>query len=126
MTRQRVTIADVACVAEVSAGTVSNVLNGKAAVRPETRNRVEAAIRELHFRPDTLARSLTARSRMAEGREKDPATPLLITVGYTSVDYMARVNVLPHRDDRVTALAIDKLLGGPTVSYTHLRAHETV
>ena len=35
MMRQRVTIADVARLAEVSAGTVSNVLNGKAAVRPE-------------------------------------------------------------------------------------------
>ena len=116
MTRRRVTIADVARLAEVSAGTVSNVLNGTAAVRPETRDRVEAAIRDLHFRPNTLARSLTARSRMAQGREQDPATPLLITVGYTSVDYVARVNVLPHRDDRVTALGIDKLLGGPAAN----------
>src|SRR3954467_12454730 len=116
MTRRRVTITDVARLAKGSAGTVSNVLNGTAAVRPETRNRVESAIRDLHFRPNTLARSLTARNHMTPSREKDPAMPVLITAGYTSVDCRGRVSVRPRRDDRVTPLGIDKLLGGPAAN----------
>jgi len=100
----------------VSTGTVSNVLNGTAVVRPDTRDRVEAAIRELSFRPNELARSLIARTRPPDPRRSDSAGPRLITVGYTSVDYTARINVLPHRDDRVTALGIEKSLGGPAAN----------
>ena len=63
MSRRRVTIADVATRAGVSVGTVSHVMNAKTPVRPETRARVEAAIAELGYRPNVLARSLMTRSR---------------------------------------------------------------
>jgi ribokinase len=116
MVRKRVTIADVARRAGVSIGTVSNVLNGTVAVRPDTRDRVEAAIHELSFRPNALARSLIARTRPPDQKPGDPMVPRLITVGYTSVDYTARISVLPHRDDRVTALGIEKSLGGPAAN----------
>ena len=42
--------------------------------------------------------------------------PRLISVGYISVDYVCRVGVLPHRDDRVTAEHIEKALGGPAAN----------
>lgn len=116
MRPRRVTIADVARRAGVSVGTVSNVLNGTAAVRPDTRDRVEAAIRELGFRPNELARSLPGRSRTLIAKPDGGEAPRLITVGYTSVDYTARVAVLPHRDDRITALGIEKSLGGPAAN----------
>lgn len=54
----RVTMRDVARVAGVSTKTVSNVVTGAFAVRPETRERVEAAIRELDFVPNLSAREL--------------------------------------------------------------------
>jgi LacI family transcriptional regulator len=61
----RVTIADVATRARVSKTTVSHVLSGKRPVAPATRLRVNAAIAELGYRPDGLARSLrTRRSHM--------------------------------------------------------------
>jgi ribokinase len=113
MARRRVTIADVATRAGVSIGTVSHVINATTPVRPETRARVEAAIEALGYRPNVLARSLITRSREVGRAPADPALPRLITVGYTSVDYTARVAVLPHRDDRITALDIEKSLGGP-------------
>lgn len=58
------TIYDVARRAGVTATTVSNVIRGKGSVGLETRERVEAAIAELDYRPNLLARGL-ARSRSA-------------------------------------------------------------
>jgi LacI family transcriptional regulator len=55
---QRVTIRDVARLAEVSIGTVSKALNNSGAMRAETRARVVAVARELGFRPNDLAHSL--------------------------------------------------------------------
>ena len=54
-----VTIRDVAKLAGVSPMTVSRVINGSPKVAPQTRERVEAAIAELHYVPNTLARGLT-------------------------------------------------------------------
>src|SRR3954471_14413687 len=53
------TIYDVARVAGVSHQTVTRLLKGYAGIRPETRDRVAEAIRELGYRPNLNARSLT-------------------------------------------------------------------
>src|SRR5579875_3249558 len=52
------TMRDVALLAGVGVGTVSRVVNGGASVRPQTAERVNAAIRELGFRRNDVARSL--------------------------------------------------------------------
>ncbi len=52
------TIKDVASAAGVSAMTVSRVLNAEPNVRPATRERVQAAIVELNYRPNLSARNL--------------------------------------------------------------------
>jgi len=52
------TIRDVAKYAKVSVGTVSNVLNHSPLVRPDTRERVLAAIEALNYHPSAAARSL--------------------------------------------------------------------
>src|SRR5262249_10960168 len=46
--------------AGVSIGTASKALNGQGKLRPETRDRVGAAARELGFTPNVLARALLA------------------------------------------------------------------
>ncbi|KXH78778.1 LacI family DNA-binding transcriptional regulator [Sporosarcina sp. HYO08] len=53
-----VSIRDVAKHASVSVATVSRVLNDKGYVSVETRKKVEAAIAELNYRPNEVARSL--------------------------------------------------------------------
>jgi LacI family transcriptional regulator len=64
MPKAKVTIADVAKSAGVSAMTVSRVLNNKGEISPATRERVQAAIDHLGYRPSAIARSLaTQRSR---------------------------------------------------------------
>lgn len=54
-------MADVARVAGVSHQTVSRVLNDHPNVRPDTRDRVLVAIRELGYRPNVAARTLVTR-----------------------------------------------------------------
>ncbi|WP_144712879.1 LacI family DNA-binding transcriptional regulator [Curtobacterium pusillum] len=54
----RATVRDVAALAGVSPKTVSNVINGGVAVRPETRERVERALAELDYVPNLSARGL--------------------------------------------------------------------
>jgi len=58
-----VTIEDVALAAGLSVATVDRVLNGRAAVRPQTAQKVEKAIRQLNYQPDRLA------ARLAKGQE---------------------------------------------------------
>jgi DNA-binding LacI/PurR family transcriptional regulator len=58
-------MSDVGRLAGVSHQTVSRVINGSPHVRPETRERVMAAMRELGYRPNPVARALvTGRSKM--------------------------------------------------------------
>ncbi len=56
--KSRVTLHDVADLAGVSHQTVSRVVNNSDRVRPETRKLVEAAILELGYRPNSIARSM--------------------------------------------------------------------
>ena len=37
----------------------------------------------------------------------------MTTIGYLSVDYTPRVDVLPHREDRIAAENIEKIAGRP-------------
>jgi DNA-binding LacI/PurR family transcriptional regulator len=57
-------IADVAALAGVGVATVSRVINGHVGVRPSTRERVIEAIDQLHYRPSSLARSLSLQRTM--------------------------------------------------------------
>ena len=56
------TIRDVAKLAGVAPITVSRVVNNSGYVGQETRERVEAAIAQLGYVPNTLARGLRSRS----------------------------------------------------------------
>lgn len=55
------TIKDVAKLAGVSVATISRVLNKSAIVSPETEEKVNAAIKELNYRPNFLGRNLRKR-----------------------------------------------------------------
>src|SRR5438067_12241475 len=62
--RRRAVMSDVGRLAGVSHQTVSRVINGSPHVRPDTRARVMAAMEELGYRPNPVARALvTGRSK---------------------------------------------------------------
>ncbi len=60
-------MADVARAAGVSSATISHVLNGTRAVRPETSQAVWAAVEQCGYVPNTLARSLVTTRTMSIG-----------------------------------------------------------
>lgn len=65
---RRVTIKDVARDAGVSVSTVSNWLSGRAyGISPATRERVEASVKKLGYRPSALARGLRGKSTRVIG-----------------------------------------------------------
>jgi LacI family transcriptional regulator, galactose operon repressor len=60
--RVRPTIYDVARLAGVSTATVSRALNGTAQIAPATREAIDAAVAQLGYRPNSIARSLVTKS----------------------------------------------------------------
>jgi len=70
--RRLPTVSDVAEAAGVSRQTVSNVLNTPGIVRPETTERVRAAIERLGYRPHASARRLRTRRSATIGVRLDP------------------------------------------------------
>lgn len=79
---ERASLAEVARLAEVSMGTVSNVLNHPERVKPATRARVEAAIAKLRFTPHGPARSLASGAVPAVGLIlSDLANSFFVDVG---------------------------------------------
>jgi DNA-binding LacI/PurR family transcriptional regulator len=60
--KTRPTIYDVARLAGVSTATVSRALNGKGQIATATRSAIDAAVEQLGYRPNTIARSLVTRS----------------------------------------------------------------
>lgn len=67
MHKQEVTIYDVAREAKVSMATVSRVVNGNNNVRKETRDRVEAVIKRLHYQPNAVAQGLASKKTTTVG-----------------------------------------------------------
>lgn len=55
---KRITIYDVASAADVSLATVSRVINGSDIVKKDTRDRVQAAIEKLGYKPNAIAQGL--------------------------------------------------------------------
>jgi LacI family transcriptional regulator len=79
----KATIFDVAKLAGVSIKTVSRVVNREPNVRETTKERVDKAIAELHYRPDQSARNLAShRSHLIGLVYDDPAAYELPSSGY--------------------------------------------
>ena len=84
------TIEDVAARAGVSRMTVSRVINKKGYVSAEARERVEAAVKELNYKPNILAKALvTKRTSILAYVMIDISDPFhnLVKQGFESIAY---------------------------------------
>jgi DNA-binding LacI/PurR family transcriptional regulator len=111
-------IFDVARLAGVSHQTVSRVVNGHPSVRPNTRLRVEEAIKQLRYRPSTAARALvTRRSRnlgliMPGSPDFGPSsTVLAFTRAARGARYTVSVTSVFEPDGESVRAAVESLLG---------------
>ena len=111
-------IFDVARLAGVSHQTVSRVINGHASVRPNTRHRVEEAIKQLRYRPSTAARALvTRRSRnlgliMPGSPDFGPSsTVLAFTRAARAARYTVSITSVFEPDEESVRAATESLLG---------------
>ena len=121
--RGSATIADVARLAGVAKGTVSNYLNGTAPISDDIRARVGAAIETLAYEPSEIARSFTSRRRSGRAIGRfSPETPCLTAVGHVSVDYIARLPEMPREGVRLMAPEIRKSVGGPAANVAAIAA----
>lgn len=110
-------MADVARLAGVSHQTVSRVLNDHPNVRPPTRDKVLAAIRELAYRPNAAARTLVTRRTHTLGVISfdtmlyGPASMLYGFERAAHDTYFVSVASLPALDRRSMLDAVDRFLG---------------
>ncbi len=89
--KTRVTIQDVAERAGVAKTTVSHAISGKRPVAPETRERIFAAMRELNFRPNPVARRLAGGSGHAIALVYPLASPSLSAIELRFIHSIAEV-----------------------------------
>jgi LacI family transcriptional regulator len=129
----RVTIADVARIADVSKTTVSHVLSGKRPVAVSTRARVESAIQELGYRPDGLARSLRMqRTHMVALLIPDITNPYYPLVargledgmdgGYRT--FICNSDGRPEREHEFLEEVADRRADGIVLDSFRMQAHE--
>jgi LacI family transcriptional regulator len=126
------TIGDVARRAGVSTATVSRVLAGVGRARPETRERVLDAARELDYRPSAVARSLKLRTTQTLGLIitdiENPFFPQLVRV----VEDVAREHGFalllcnatedPDREASYLDLLVDRRVDGVVIAVSGLGA----
>src|SRR6476660_4387240 len=110
-------MADVARLAGVSHQTVSRVLNEHPNVRPLTREKVLAAIRELAYRPNAAARTLVTRRTHTLGVITSDTMlygPTSMLYGFERAAhdaYFVSVASLPALDRRSMLDAVERFLG---------------
>jgi len=86
-TGKAVTINDIARLAGVSKKTVSRIINRSPLVRPDTRDKVEAVMREVGYTPDPLARALAFRRSFLIGMVYDnPTAQYIVDMQYGALD----------------------------------------
>lgn len=114
--RNSIRLVDVARAAGVHPSTVSRVLHDsdRAAVRPETRERILAVARDLRYRPNVLARGLktaaTATFGMLVPSLRNPVYAEIVRGAVNEAARRGYVMVLAEDDSAVTEQAWDRLV----------------
>jgi LacI family transcriptional regulator len=116
--QQPVTIRQVARHAGVSPMTVSRVINGGACVRSDTRQRVEQAISDLGYVPNTLARGLSRRATSTIALiVPDVANPFFTKIVHGAEDVARRAGFRPILCNTEESLALEQASLRQMVAY---------
>jgi DNA-binding LacI/PurR family transcriptional regulator len=124
-------MADVAKLAGVSHQTVSRVLNDHPNVRPDTRERVLAAIRELAYRPNAAARTLVTRRTHTLGVISVDTMlygPISMLYGFERAahdTYFVSIASLPALDRQSMLEAVDRFVGQGVEGIVVIATHDS-
>jgi len=128
--RRPATLGDVADLAGVSQSTVSNVVRGADVVAPPTRRRVEAAIEQLGYRPNALARQLLSGRATSVGIiVRDLTNPFIAEMAslverevarYGFATMFAATEGMPEGETRAADLMLEYRISG-VVMLSYLR-----
>ncbi|BCJ41295.1 LacI family transcriptional regulator [Actinoplanes ianthinogenes] len=120
------TIYDVAQRAQVSPATVSRVLNGQATVDPDLAARVQTAVRDLNYRPNSVARNLRrSRTTLWAVIISDVGNPFFTALvrGVEDVGQRAGYSVVlcnsdedPAKEARYVTAALEDQMAGVIIS----------
>lgn len=126
-------IREVARLAKVSTATVSRTINGSDKVKPETRQRVQRAIEELKFYPNTWARALgSGRSSLYGLIISDITNPFFpelvksfedIAVQYGQEVLVANTNYDPARMELCVSRMLQRKVDGVAVMTSEMDTH---
>jgi len=112
-----ITLRDVAKLANVSTKTVSRVVNNQGEISQATRQRVQAAIEQLSYRPNILARSLVNQRSdtlavVASGIEYYGPSRTLVGIEQQSYElgYSLLLSLLPRPDDTNVSPVLDAFI----------------
>ncbi|MBV9446922.1 MAG: LacI family DNA-binding transcriptional regulator [Streptosporangiaceae bacterium] len=124
-------MADVARLAGVSHQTVSRVLNDHPNVRAHTREKVQAAIRELAYRPNAAARTLVTRRTHTLGVISVDTMlygPVSMLYGFERAahdTYFVSIASLPALDRRSMLEAVDRFVGQGVEGIVVIATHDS-
>ncbi|MDD3335836.1 MAG: LacI family DNA-binding transcriptional regulator [Eubacteriales bacterium] len=112
------TIHDVARLAGVNSSTVSRLLNGKASITGETKEKIYAAIKELDYHPSSVARSLAsglsgAIGVVVDAEDADAFSNVFFSRSLFAIEQVAQqrgYNVIITNGGKHTAAAVETLM----------------
>jgi LacI family transcriptional regulator len=93
---KKITIKDIARMANVSHTTVSRALNDKSRIRNETKEKILSIARDLNYRPDFIARSLVMKRTKTLGLVITTISNPSISNWLKGLSYGQRVRVQHH------------------------------
>ncbi|WP_209305324.1 LacI family DNA-binding transcriptional regulator [Blastococcus sp. CT_GayMR20] len=124
-------MSDVAALAGVSHQTVSRVINGHPNVAPHTRERVEAAIAQLGYRPNIAARALVTGSTRTIGlvtvkiNQYGPAQTMLgLEEAAREAGYSLSVSILDHATAGAMREAVDTFVAQRVAAIVALSTYD--
>ncbi|GAB3617185.1 LacI family DNA-binding transcriptional regulator [Okibacterium endophyticum] len=124
-------IIDVARLAGVSHQTVSRVLNNHSSVRPETRLRVQDAIRRLGYRPNRSARRLVTNTSLSLGligtdnpNHGPTSTMIAFSEAARQAGYHVGIGTISGADPATINEIVDRLLGEGVAGLVLIAQHQ--
>lgn len=117
---RRPTVKDVARLAGVSQGTVSNALSGMRAVDPETRQRIDQAIAEIGYVPNLAARRI--RTGMTNTIAVMTSMPAAVSAGSSRLGFLMEIaaSAAIYALDYNSALVLVPPVADPAVALRHV------